>query len=85
MVNTCAGIDPLCTEQVNKIYVYFFKWLRLVSLSSVCMLSLTQMGGRVCSSQASQVVYLEHRTVALALIFDSSSFDSGCAQEKGSN
>lgn len=25
-VSTCAaGIDPLCTEQVNKIYVYFFK------------------------------------------------------------
>lgn len=25
MVLTSAGIDPVCTEQVNKIYVYFFK------------------------------------------------------------
>jgi len=68
MVNTCAGNDPLCTEQVNKIYVYFFNFL-----SSIHMLSVGE----------SQVVYLEHRTVAL--IFDSPSFDSGCAQEKGSN
>ena len=84
MVNTCAGIDPLCTEQVNKIYVYFFNTLRLASLSS----TLSSDGWAwtcFCSSLASQVVHLEHRTVALALIFDSSSFDSGIAQEKGSN
>lgn len=58
-----------------------------ISVLCVHVVFLTQMGGRgcVCSSLASQVVYLEHRTVALALIFDSSSFDSGCAQEKGSN
>lgn len=39
MVNTCAGIDPLCTEQVNKIYVYFFK-----SLSGFSVLLVTQTG-----------------------------------------
>lgn len=50
-VNTCAvGIDPLCTEQVNKIYVYFLK-ARLVS---VVMVTRRGRGldniGHLCSS-----------------------------------
>lgn len=80
MVNTCAGNDPLCTEQVNKIYVYFFKPFSLESFH--CALHVMwQMGGWLfAAALASPLVFLEHRTVIFFSFFfffkESSSFDS---------
>lgn len=48
-----------------------------------CLWTLACEG--VGSGSPSAVVHVERRTDALALVFDSSSFDSAGAQEKGSN
>lgn len=52
MVNTCAGIDPLCTEQVNKIYVYFFNPLSLVSECVLCCTDGSGVFAAACVSGA---------------------------------
>lgn len=69
MVITCAGIDPVCTEQVNKIYVYFFKALSLSGLY------VGQGEGPVSGALLFLFFFFPN----------SSSSGVCCAQEKGSN
>lgn len=74
MVNASAGFDPLCTEQVNKIYVYFLKLPRRPR----------RLSSRLCLAVAVAAPQVVYRVGSGALIVLSSSLIL-LTQEMGSN
>lgn len=72
MVNTRAGMDPLCTEQVNKIYVYFFKLVTFIVRLGRVLALLVFRGTCVCVFAASRhqgLCIWSALTVVPALLF----------------